>query len=78
MTARRQLMVVDDFFAGAEQMRRVFNERLGAIRGAPKQRFVWDYWHVPGQYTYLRTFAADFFPPDLYARFSDRQKSSVS
>jgi hypothetical protein len=72
MTDRRQLMVVDDFFAGAEQMRQVFNERLGALREAPKERFVWDYWHVAGQYTYLRTFAADFFPPDLYARFSDR------
>ncbi len=39
---------------------------------ASPDRFVWDYWHVPGQYTALRTPAWTFFPPDLYARFHAR------
>lgn len=29
-------------------------------------RFVWDYWHVPDQYTLLRTPAADFFGDKLF------------
>ena len=32
---------------------------------------MWDYWHVPDQYTYIRTFAEEFFPSDLYGRFRD-------
>ncbi len=31
-------------------------------------RFVWDYWHVPNQYTLLRTPADQFFPEDTYRR----------
>jgi hypothetical protein len=38
----------------------------------PRERFVWDYWHVPEQYTYIRTFADEFFPRDLFDRFLDR------
>jgi hypothetical protein len=30
---------------------------------------VWDWWHVPGQYTALRTPAWTYFPRALYARF---------
>ncbi|MDZ4081582.1 MAG: 2OG-Fe(II) oxygenase [Bdellovibrionales bacterium] len=29
-------------------------------------RFVWDWWHLPGRYTHLRTPAELFFPEDLY------------
>jgi hypothetical protein len=68
---RRRLATVDDFFPDAGEMRRVFEERLGTRRGAPRERFVWDYWHVPDQYTYIRTFAEEFFPAELYGRFSD-------
>ena len=71
MPDRRQLTTVDDFFPDAREMRRVFDERLGTRRGAPRERFVWDYWHVPDQYTYIRTFADEFFPSDLYDRFAD-------
>ncbi len=53
-------------------MRDVFDDRLGNLRGAPPERFVWDYWHVADQYTYIRTFADEFFPPELYRRFLDR------
>ena len=62
---------VDEFFPEAGEMRRVFDGRLGARWGAPPERFVWDYWHVPDQYTYVRTFADEFFPSELYRRFLD-------
>lgn len=29
---------------------------------------MWDYWHVPGQYTLLRTPAADYFPEETFAQ----------
>jgi hypothetical protein len=72
VTDRRRAVIVDDFFDDAREMRSVFDERLGTRRGAPRERFVWDYWHVPEQYTYIRTFAEEFFPSGLYGRFLDR------
>jgi hypothetical protein len=55
-SAVRRLCAVSDFFAQAEKMRAVFDERMGRKRSIGKESFVWDYWHIPGQYTYLRTF----------------------
>jgi hypothetical protein len=34
-------------------------------------RFVWDYWHVPDQYTLLRTPADQFFPQEEYQGLED-------
>lgn len=50
-------------------MRSLFEARVGPSRRPEPDRFIWDYWHVPGQYTYLRTHARRFFPSDLYGRF---------
>jgi hypothetical protein len=33
---------------------------------------VWDWWHVPGQYTHLRTPAWTYFPRRIYDRFHRR------
>jgi hypothetical protein len=71
VTDSGQVVTVDNFFPGALDMRRVFEERLGARRGVERDRFVWDYWHVPDQYTYIRTFADEFFPSTLYGGFRD-------
>ena len=35
------------------------------------ERFVWDYWHVPDQYTLLRTPADQFFPEEAYQQLED-------
>lgn len=35
------------------------------------ERFVWDYWHVPDQYTLLRTPADQFFPEEQYQQLED-------
>lgn len=37
-------------------------------------RFVWDWWHLPGRYTHLRTPAELFFPEDLYLQIETELK----
>jgi hypothetical protein len=61
-----------NFFAQADEMRRVFDERIGGKRSIEPESFVWDYWHIPGQYTYLRTFGDRYFPQPLTAAFLAR------
>jgi hypothetical protein len=58
----KDLLVEDRFSAEALALRAHFDERLADPRQARADRFVWDYWHVPGQYTQLRTPAYHFFP----------------
>jgi hypothetical protein len=65
----RRLCVVPDFFPQAEKMRAVFEERMGRERSRGPESFIWDYWHVPGQYTYLRTFGDRYFPEPLAGAF---------
>lgn len=36
------------------------------------ERFCWDYWHVPNQYTLLRTPANDFFPEDVFEQLESQ------
>jgi hypothetical protein len=50
-------------------MRAAFDRRVGPSRSADTDRFVWDYWHVPGKYTYFRTHPRRFFRHDLYGQF---------
>jgi len=62
--APKHIRILDDFLpsADAAALREVFDERHADPRRVHEYRFVWDYWHVPGQYTLLRTPAADYFP----------------
>ena len=72
MARSRSLVVVDRFATEAPELRSVFDARFEDPRRANADRFVWDYWHVPGQYTALRTPAWTYFPPALYRRFHQR------
>lgn len=45
---------------------------MGSERRADAGRFVWDWWHVPDQYTHLRTPAWTFFPKKAYESFHRR------
>jgi hypothetical protein len=63
------LLVQTDFFEHAEAMRSEFEAAVGPQRSAAARRFAWDYWHVPGQYGYIRTFARNFFSPALYRAY---------
>jgi hypothetical protein len=71
----RRLRVVPDFFAQADEMRAVFDERMRRERSRGPESFVWDYWHVPGQYTYLRTFGDRYFPEPLTRSFLSRLRA---
>jgi hypothetical protein len=68
----RSVIVVDRFAPEAAALRRSFDGKLADPRRANADRFVWDYWHVPGQYTALRTPAWTYFPKPLYERFHNR------
>lgn len=68
----RSLLIVDDFAPEAEPLRASFDERFADPRAARGDRFVWDYWHVPGQYTALRTPAWQYFPKREYEAFHRR------
>jgi hypothetical protein len=56
-------------------MRAVFDERMRRERSRGPESFVWDYWHVPGQYTYLRTFGNRYFPEPLTDAFLSRLRT---
>lgn len=75
MEGMHQSIAVADFFDRAPEMRAAFDERFGAVRSGSRKRFVWDYWHVPHQYTYLRTFSEYVFAAELYAAFMRRLRS---
>lgn len=68
----RSVIVVDRFAPEARALRATFDQRFAEPRRANADRFVWDYWHVPGQYTALRTPAWTYFPAPLYRRFHRR------
>ncbi len=65
----KQFIVIDRFYGYAAQLRQTFAARFADPLTAHNGRFVWDYWHVPGEYTHLRTPAFAFFPPKMYQAF---------
>jgi hypothetical protein len=65
-------LVVNRFAKEGVRLRRHFEERFENPREATSHRFVWDLWHVPGQYTALRTPAYAYFPKKLYDAFHQR------
>jgi hypothetical protein len=65
-------VAIDDFAPEAPALRKVFDDRFAEPRKAHPDRFRWDLWHVPGQYTALRTPAYHYFPARLYRAFHQR------
>lgn len=72
MAPVRRVLVVDRFAPEAKPLRAHFDARFEDPRQARDDRFVWDLWHVPGQYTALRTPAYLYFPRKLYDAFHQR------
>jgi hypothetical protein len=70
--ARPAGLVVDGFAPEARALRATFDERFAEPRSTRADRFVWDWWHVPGQYTALRTPAWTYFPRKTYEAFHRR------
>jgi hypothetical protein len=70
--AMRSIVIADDFAREANALRAVFDARFADPRSTRGDRFVWDWWHVPGQYTALRTPAWTYFPRRTYEAFHRR------
>lgn len=68
----RSVVVVDGFAPEAKKLRATFDERFADPRSTRGDRFMWDWWHVPGQYTALRTPAWTYFPKTVYEAFHRR------
>ncbi|HEY5921829.1 MAG TPA: hypothetical protein VIV11_09180 [Kofleriaceae bacterium] len=68
----RTVVIVDRFAPEARALRSTFDERFAEPRSTRADRFVWDWWHVPGQYTALRTPAWTYFPRRIYESFHRR------
>ena len=64
--------MIDRFAPEAKALRAHFEERFENPRETRDDRFVWDLWHVPGQYTALRTPAYLYFPKKTYDAFHQR------
>lgn len=63
-------LAIPDFFADAPAMRVGFDEHFAdPNRHVPEIHQVWNYWNVPGQYTYLRTQPEKVIPRALCDRF---------
>lgn len=65
----RSVFIVDRFSSHATALRKEFDARFAEPRAARRDRFVWDYWNVPGQYTALRTPAWTYFSQALYRKW---------
>lgn len=59
----------DNFSQTANDLRKHFEQTFADPLLPTGDRFIWDYWNVPGQYTTLRTPAYHFFPKKIYEQF---------
>ena len=62
-------MTVPKFSTVADDLRRHFDKRFADPLRTNSDRFVWDFWNVPEEYTLLRTPAFEYFPASLYRKF---------
>lgn len=69
-------VIVKDHFDSDGSMisslRREFDGRFSNPLKTSADRFVWDYWHVPGQYSLMRTPADAFFSEKLHRELESR------
>lgn len=57
---------IKDFSNLAKALRKQFDSHFANPLRAHAKRFVWDYWHIPEQYSFLRTPAFEYFTPPVY------------
>ena len=63
------ILIEDQFSSKAKDLRHFYDRAFANPRATDSKRFVWDYWHVPDQYTLVRTPAYHYFPQKLYMSF---------
>lgn len=62
-------LCLPQFSTEAQALRSHFDQRFLPAELPSGERFVWDYWHVPQQYSLLRTPAYLYFPKALYMKW---------
>jgi hypothetical protein len=68
--------IIDEFFPEADALRAGIDAHFAEPgKHRPETHQVWNYWHVPGLYTYLRTSPEKVLPRPLLDRFLARLKS---
>jgi 2OG-Fe(II) oxygenase superfamily len=68
----RHILVLSDFFEAAEDLRRAFDSHFEDHVSCRFERFIWDYWYVPGMFTYLRALPQTIFTEELLQPFLTR------
>lgn len=63
------ILTRDQFYPQADNLRTFFESQFANNKSTDSKRFVWDYWHVPDQYTLVRTPAYHYFPEKMYMAF---------
>lgn len=63
------LFTQDNFSKSAAALRKTFDDKFANPLQGHSDRFVWDYWHVPDQYTLLRTPAEHYFESKVLKNF---------
>ncbi len=64
----KSILKVANFSSNSKELRNYFDSQFGDPKALSSRRFVWDYWHVPDQYTLLRTPAYEYFPKSTYMK----------
>jgi len=59
----------EKFSPYAQDLRAHFDANFADPRHSHPDRFVWDYWNLPGEYTFVRTPAFHYFPQKMYQAF---------
>jgi 2OG-Fe(II) oxygenase superfamily len=57
------------FSPHARDLRKHFDQSFADPHHSHPNRFAWDYWHIPNEYTFVRTPAFHYFPKKLYDKF---------
>jgi Rps23 Pro-64 3,4-dihydroxylase Tpa1-like proline 4-hydroxylase len=68
----KSILIEDRFLKEAKNLRAVFDKKFKDPRKTENHRFVWDFWHIPDQYTLLRTPARAYFPKALFSKLEKR------
>jgi hypothetical protein len=66
----RRYEIVQDFFPEARTLRDRFEAHFSTPYLDTDAHAIWNFWHVPEQYTFLRTWPDRFLPAELIERFT--------
>jgi len=69
VSVKSHILIEDQFYKNSKGLRNHFETQFQNPKETQSERFVWDYWHVPDQYTLMRTPAYHYFPQKLYMDF---------